>query len=519
MTTHRRCFKLTKFQDEKRMIFDGRTFSEEKKNVVLNKMHEKKKLHWQPVVALIGAAIIAFLIWFIPMPEIDMKHAFTEKSIEQAYFDLYSPDGFPGVVKYVELSKFDKDDAILITKVGTENNQFYVLYYAKFEEGKWNFLGSRGFREYNEESVNPYEELRTNIGNETLFVGAYHKDNTPERIIVGKEDVEFIHVKDLPPFWVEKVNSMGTPVYFVENHTRKRVMKFGIYETKSLDVIEELPTDFVMPSVDEMHGGYDTYYDYRLVVDFDAYNNTEPYSGDVVLLKNGDFARIIASEKNGSMPMEITVTEGSILINGSFTPVPYMMGHFNGKNTIYDNSTSRTYRLNEGQYFVKSDNWSSVNGFEGIVKKEDITGKVKGYSLMTIQPNWPVEVVKGYSDFQKNHDDKVLKDLDPKIIAIMQKYANYIGDYKTMYELYADSTIVRTYDDWVALINLSPSKASQQRLLYEADLIMRGTFNEKESKVEHIHSITKERKYALNMILENGVWKVKYETIINLNYD
>ena len=520
------------------MIFEGQTFSDEKKNTVIKRMHVKKKIHWKPAFAFIGVIAIALLIWFNPLSEFEKKHAFTEKSLVQAYYDSYSPDGFPGEVKYVELGKFEESDAILITKDGSEDNTFYVLYYAKFENNKWGLHDSIGFREYDPDQYNPYDTLRAfgdlngtttlNVGSVSMsstkgdaimYVGAFDKDKMPERVIVGQKDVEIYDVKGLPPFWIEKVNSAGTPVYFVENHTRKRVIEFDVFERNSLDVIEELPTDIVVWGSSDMHGAYDTYFDYNVVVDQGAYNYNNPDNGDVVLLKNGQFARILVTYENGTLPLEVKLTEGTVLLNDYFMSTPYMMGHFNGKNTIYDNSTDRIYLVNEGQYFAKADNWANSEAFEGIIMKEDIVGKVKGYSLMTIRPNWPEEMIGAYDNYKRAYNDAALKDIEPKLIAVMQKYAEYIGDYRTMYELYADSTVTRSYEEWLQFVNKEPSEAYKQRLLYQVDLLLRsGAMNEQEGKLEHIHPLTNERKYAVNMERENAVWKVKYDRIINLNY-
>lgn len=513
---------MTKFQQEKDTIFSGVQFSEQKIDEVVNAMAKKPRRNLIPAFAFIGVAVVAMLLFLLPSNLFETKHAFTEQSFEQAYHDIFTNDDGNQIL-YTELNRFEDNDAIVIVRYRSESDEYFILRYAKFEENEWKFYGSTSVDFYDEEQQIPYQELLTNLENESIFFGAFRNGQAPNRVIVGKEDAELIKIKNVGQFFVEKANSSGTPVYFVKKNTRERVTSYGMRGANSLPVLEESENDFVIMAGDEMLGAYDTFYDYWLIVDPTAYENAEPKSGDVVYIRNpqtGDkvLTRIITDGNNAP---NVAVTEGSILLNGygNFLSVPYMIAHFNGESAIYDNSNPRSYVLMPHQYFAKSDNWGSQQAHEGIIIKEDIIGKVKGYSLMMIEVNWPVEVLKGYDDFRAGYDAEVLKHMEPVQIALMQKFAEYVGDYRTVFELFGEEGRTRTYEDWSQMINLDMTKSMKQRILYEADLLVRaGSFNEKKQRVEHIHPITGETKYAVNMVKENGAWKIKYETVINLNY-
>ena len=509
-----RCFKLTNFQDERKQIFRNSTFSEHRKEAVLEALQPKKQKYWLP--SIIGIAVIATLLFLVfnPITQTEVIQAFTEKSLEESYFAMYEEPPENEEILFMKLGVFEDNDAIIITNYDEDFTSFGVRY-AYFEENDWKFDGMAGFGDRSKDSQINWEMLRGQT--KTIFVGVM-PDNV-DRVLVGNEEAPVYNVQKMPRFWLTDVQSEGTPVYYVKNNEPERIpdMYWGINLT-ALDVLEA-STDYYIHhfTTDEMNGPQDSFSDFPLVIDKQIYVNNKPNSGDVVLVQtdNGPYlARVIT---NGD-EVEITITEGTILLNGfSIYAAPYMMAHINGKNNMYV-PDERVYNVPADQYFLKSDNWGSSYQVEGVYTKDKIIGKVIGYSLMDVTFNWPEEVTSLYSAYVANKNDETLRDVTPVHVAMLQKYAKSIGDYETVYALYAESTKVRTFENWYELNKPSDTKQLRQWSIYEAHLLQNATFEEEKNQLLVMDERTKERKFSMNMVKENGVWKTKYETIINLNY-
>ena len=249
-----------------------------------------------------------------------------------------------------------------------------------------------------------------------------------DKVYVGEEEAPIYEVAKMPRFWLSDAQSEGTPVYYEKNNDRERIhdMDWGI-NLSALKVVEASDENYIHNiATDEMNGIQDSFTDFPLVIDRQIYLNSEPNSGDIVLVHTNkdtyQLARVITSGDE----IEITITEGSILFNGFFTSIPSMTAHIDGNNNIYVPGT-RVYNVPAGQYFLKSDNWGSDYQVEGVYPKDKIIGKVVGYSLMDIKINWPTEVTTLYNAYVTNKNDETLRDVSPVEVAMLQKYAKSIG--------------------------------------------------------------------------------------------
>ena len=501
---------MTNFQDERKQIFRNVTFSGQRKEAVLEKLQPKKRKHWFP--SIIGVAVIAIVLFLIvnPLTQTEVSQGFTENSLKESYMSLYEEPPENEEILFVKLAVFEENDAIIITNNDGDFTSFTV-HYAYFEDNDWKFDGLTSFGEWPEESSINWNILRGQT--KTIFVGVMPDD--VDTVYVGEEEAPIYEVAKMPHFWLSDAQSEGTPVYYEKNNVRERIhdIEWGFNNLIALKVVEANDNDYIHFATDEMYGAQDTFTDFPLVID----RNSEPNSGDVVLINTNDESYQLARVITRGDEAEITITEGSIIQNGFFTPHPYLTAHFNGKNNIYVPGT-RVYNVPAGQYFLKSDNWGSNYQVEGVYSKDKIMGKVVGYSLMDVTFNWPTEVLSLYNQYAKDKKDETLRDVSPVQVAMLQKYAKSIGDYETMYALFAKSTTVRTFDEWYALNKSTDTKQTRQWSIYEAHLLQKATFNEDQNQLLVIDERTKERKYAMNMVKENSVWKVKYETIINVNY-
>ncbi len=505
---------MTNFQDERKQVFSDIAFSEQRKEAVLEALQPKKRKYWLP--SIVGIAVIATLLFLLVNPlnqtEEDIQAAFTEQSLKDSYLALYEEPPENEEILFAKLGVFEDNDAIIITNYDEESANFSVNY-AYYEDDDWKFDGRTSLVKSSEDSQINWTMLRSQT--KTIFVGVMPDD--VDRVYVGLEEAPVYNVPKLPRFWLTDAQSEGTPVYYVKNNERERIPDYFFSNLTALSIVEAGSEDYIHYfGADEMNGPQDSFMDFPLVIDNQIYMNNKPNSGDVVLVKTNQGTQLARVITNGD-EVEISISEGTILLNGfNFTSVPYMMAHTDGKNNIYVPG-NKVYNVPAGAYFLKSDNWGSKYQVEGVYTKDDIIGKVVGYSLMDIKFNWPTEVTSLYNEYVTNKKDETLQNVSPVHVAMLQKYAKSIGDYETLYALYAESTKVRTFEDWYALNKPADTKETRQWSLYDAYLLQNATFDEDENQLLVFDERTKQRKFSLNMIKENGVWKVKYETIINLN--
>ena len=509
---------MTNFQDERKQVFKNVTFSTQRKEAVLEALQPKKRKYFLPFI--IGIAVIATMLFLIinPLSKVDVNEnqAFTEASLKESYLAMYEEPQENEEILFVKLGAFEKNDAIIITNYDEEFTSFTIRY-AYFEDNDWKFDGMTSFGKQSEESQGKINWNMLRGQTKTIFIGVMPDDI--DKVYVGEEEAPIYEVAKMPRFWLSDAQSEGTPVYYEKNNDRERIhdMDWGI-NLSALKVVEASDENYIHNiATDEMNGIQDSFTDFPLVIDRQFYLNSEPNSGDVVLVNTSNDSYQLARVMTSGDEAEITITEGSILYNGFFTSTPSLTAHIDGKNNVYVPGT-RFYNVPAGQYFLKSDNWGSSRQVEGVYSKDKIIGKVMGYSLMDVTLDWPTEVVSLYNQYSKDKKDETLRDVSPVQVAMLQKYAKSIGDYETMYALFAESTTVRTFDEWYALNKSTDTKQTRQWSIYEAHLLQKATFNEDQNQLLVIDERTKERKYAMNMVKENGVWKVKYETIINVNY-
>ena len=506
-----RCFKLTNFQDERKQVFQNVTFSTQRKEAVLETLQPKKRKYWFP--SIIGVAVIVTVLFLIvnPLNQTEVSQAFTENSLKESYMSLYEEPQENEEILFVKLGAFEENDAIIITN-NDGNFTTFMVQYAYFEDNDWKFDGMTSFGKQSEETQGKLNWNMLRGQTKTIFVGVMPDDI--DKVYVGEEEAPIYEVAKMPHFWLSDAQSEGTPVFYEKNNERERILDMDLnIKLSALKVVEASDNDYIHVATEEMYGAQDTFTDFPLVID----RNSEPNFGDIVLVHTNNDSYQLARVMTSGEEIQITITEGSILFNGFFTPYPYLIAHFKGKNNIYVPGT-RLYNVPAGQYFLKSDSWGSPHQVEGVYTKDKIIGKVVGYSLMDVTLDWPTEVVSLYNKYAKNKNNETLSEASPVQVAMLQKYAKSIGDYETMYALFAESTTVRTFDEWYEQNKLTDTKQNRQWSVYEAHLLQKATFNENQNQLLVIDERTKERKYAMNMVKENGVWKVKYETIINVNY-
>lgn len=508
---------MTKFQEDKQKVFEGISFDESRYSKIIELSHEKQKTFktFRIVYAVMTCILLIGGAYLLSQMSGNVQ-AYNETSLEQAFKESYV-DIEDYEIIHQKLNVFNKKDGAVF--IHTTQYEFAVAY-AVFEKKKWTF---KNFQYLN---IRDENYARVTIDENEYFVfSIFNQKEEPAKILIGNEEVKIEQMKKDFSYFIQPLASIGMPIYYFENHKRVRATQYKfVIKRDDLPLVTKDEDDIVdLFGATGMDGIYGSFYDFPLLIDPKAYDTEAPQIGDVVAFNvDGElkYSRIIAPYNfyYGKDQVNIAIEYGSILIDDMFFDnEPFNYSHINGSTSIFDQSEVRKYVVHKNEYFVKSDNWQSNEGFEGVIQESAIIGKVKGYSLSDITFTWPEEVVSTYKLFKETYNDEVLINASIQEIALMQLYAQYKDDLETWYKLHANSSLNRSYEEWHEMINYTPLTVEQKKKIeYEANLIMRSIVNEDVGIILYEDNY----EYAVNPIIiekefikENGIWKAKYEKI------
>lgn len=508
---------MNEYQKERENVFQNTAFSENRKLAVLNELTIKRKVKWQPIFAFFAFATIASFFIFTSTPN-DLTQN-SDRSTLEGYFDsIYSYDNEQEEKMKLLFKKeniLQKNDAVILSYYPSQK-EFYYIHYLLYENDEWRIKDSTGIH-HTKNGVN-FNVLK--YDNNFIYVGPMNNVLPDKTVYVGNKEAIVLKDKQIQPIWIQKGNSYGTPVFYKASNELTRLVQYehSLSFTSAgspLPVLEAIGDYSVIQyKSSSMYGAQDNYTEYPLVIDHLYYKEYEPSIGDVIMIERNGIPQIVRIKGRG--PSDLTVSEGSILTDGFFMDVYYMMAAEEGNIHVdYTNMVNRQYSLLENQYFVQSDNWASDEFYEGIIVENEIRGKVAGYSLMHIEPNWSQEEINLYNEYKKDQDQSLLKDINAKTIFRLQKYAITLKDYKTAYTLFDQDSIGISYEKWAESMRENTSLPSlMKRYIYEAHLISNAS--EDKSGKDIIFTNPKTEKKLATVNFKDGVFKVKYEQVTDL---
>ena len=509
---------MNKYQEERKEVFKNIAFSSDRKEAVLDTMNHKKKVLWQPIAAFVTVACIALFFLLINKEESSLNKSAADRSTLEGYFEsIFNSDNDQDekmTLLYQQKNIFQENDALIISTYPTGRTTYYIHYLIN-ENDEWHMKGSTSLFYEKDEYTRNFNILE--FENNYIFVGGLGDDLSNTQVYVGKKEAIILNDKSIHPFWLQKGGSSGTPIFYKSGNNVVRVMQFDFSLGRTTLPMIEAVGDYAIYQDKSyaMHGIEGDYMEFPLAIDRAYYNEKSPSLGDVVLIEKDGVQKLVRIKGIG--PSEITVKEGSILIDGKFIDMNYMIASENGNIHVdYSNMLEQKYILNENQYFVQSDNWASEDFYEGIVMKEDIIGKVIGYSLLDIEPNWTDEEINLYEEYKKDLNDRLLVNIDPQTIYRLQKYAITHDDYRTAYALYDEDSLTTSYKKWAESESAVNTKLAsmRKRHIYDAYLIQEAV--ESENGNETIFTKINTSRIVATFVYKNGIYKVKYEQVTDL---
>lgn len=503
---------MNRFKQEQQEIFGELRLSDEKKKKVLQ-MTQKKRYRWVPIGAV---AVFSVVCFFLVMNGFKADKGYSQAGAIAAYEEFLQKErnNMQVDIRHVKLSFNQKNDALIVGIYDQGESEVYYFQYMIYEDNEWEFglSGGAGIRadKMNEEPLNwTYEDYHGENG-EVIFAGKL-KDGT-DSIIVGEKEIELFTI-DRDKIWVALVPSVGTPVYLVKDGVKKRAE-----QVPRPDIITELPIvyelvgdDYVLSyEKDTMHVYGEEYSQFDIVVDPDYYEKNAFNFTDVVLVEGRDgpeVVRIQATNEMGSHGVSVKKEESSIVINEIGILEPYGWAKAEGYPDYKTSETVDYGQMAEDELFVHPDNWLS-DGVQGYIKKDQIIGKVLGYSIAGIETSWSSAEVTLYEEVKQKGYIAAAK-AAPKEVARVQLYALLQADYKTAHALTSDISYERleNYFKEIKQVNL------KHYFSYYAYMLEMAEFNIIEEKLIVESSQTGKEIFEWEMARDGG-WKVKFKSTV-----
>ncbi len=502
---------MNKFKQEQRDVFGELKLTEERKKEVLQAV-EKKRNSWVPAGVV---AVLSVLCLFFIMNGFRSDEGYSQAGAIAAYKQFLQEEqsNMQVDIRHVELPFERKNDAIIVSVYDQGDSEVYYFQYMTFKDKKWSFglsgvIGQKPSKTelgYSSWTYYDYHEKNGDV----IFAGVLKDD--ADKMVVGEKEVKTFTI-DWEKIWIALAPSSGTPVYTVKDGVKKRTEQYrrtGF--TSEPPIISELVGDNYAISYkkDTMHVYGEEYTQFDIVIDPDYYATTPFNTTDVVLIegKEGpEVVRILATYDMGSHGVSVKKEESSIIINDIGILEPDGWARAKGQPDYKNNSIIDYGEMKEGEIFVHPDNWLS-DGTQGYIPKNQVIGKVLGYSMTDIETTWSPEELSLY-DKVKQKGFVAAANADPKEIARIQLYALLIKDYKTAHTL----TSGISYEQMEKYFKETKNRNLDHFIRYYAFMLEKAEFNKTREKLI-VKNPYKEEIFEWDMVRDEG-WKVKFATAV-----
>jgi hypothetical protein len=500
---------MNRFKHEKQGIFGDLRLSDEKKSAVLHGV-KKKRSRWVPIGA---AAAISVICLFFLMNGFRNDEGYSQAGAIAAY-EKYLKEEMDDMhvdIQHVELPFDRKNDAIIIGIYDQGDSNVYYFQYMTYKDGEWTFglSGAAGHQSNKaaEENISGTYVDYQDVNGDIIFAGMLKDDI--DSIVVGEKKVKTFTI-NWDKIWIALAPSRGTPVYTVKDGEKKRVEQFSSsdFTTEPPIVYELVGNDYALSyDKDTMHVYGEEYTEFDIAVDPDYYDKNPFNYTDVVLIEGKDgpeVVRIQATNSMSSTGVFIKKEESTILINGMGILEPYGWARAKGYAEDYKASETVDYgQMGDDELFVHPDNWLS-DGMQGYIKKEQVIGKVLGYSIADIKTSWSSAEMALYKDV-KQRGYAAAKEAGPKEVARVQLYALLQEDYKTAHSV----TSGISYERMKNYFNEIKHDNLKHFISYYALMVEKATFTESGEKLVVESAQSGKELFEWEMVRDGG-WKVKF---------
>lgn len=502
---------MNNFQKERDELLSKKGLSAEQKRAVIEAVHTKtpRNKKWMPAVAVAGVLAAGLFLMMIEQSE---EQPVTSK-IEQvqasgSFAESYEKEwqSHASEVLYEGHRVRSNNDEFLILKEDKEGEIVYQFVFGYFnaEQQRWKV----------DERMSLYDKYPTKatifpLAGANMKIGIVQNDQV-EAIYVGDEQATIVESNAGQRVWFAFAARPETPVYESIAGQKSRIMNLNSRVNSVVPIIEPVASSLqtIHYKKDTMHRGNEEYTKFPIVLD-PYYYAQEAYAvGDVIAYeKDGELevSRILATNEGKLRLVDDTLVNGDYIqeLDGTF----YTWPTYAGDNAIYKGLSKDYKKVHPDELLVIPDNWAS-DGYQGIIKKEQLVGKVVGYDLTQLTNTLTVDELTLFEQLQRSRTtiDSLVKDVSVNTVVRLYLYANYVDDYELMYALLEKSADVPAFEQWQQRVE----KTSKYHLLKDIYEMGFAQLTKDQSKLRFTDPVSENILRQYKVIKTAQGWKVVY---------
>ena len=445
---------MNDFQKERDKLLSKRGLSDQQKRAVIEKVRTKepKNNKWAPAVAVVGVlAAGSFLLLSDqesePFVTSEKEQVQPSETYAQSFLNYNHKQ--QAEVLHEKRHVLLQNVSFIIVKDSIDGETQYHLAFGQYNEQQKTW-------EHQDHIVLIEKYLPTltkfSIGRGQLVVGVIRNEQV-EAISVGDEEATIVQTKAGQRLWYSFENSYFKPVYEVINGKKQRLA--GEFQTRIDSVVPIIdPVNSSLQTIhyekNTMHRGNEEYTQFPVIIDPYYYAQGSYQVGDVIAYEqNGELqiTRILGTNNN-----DIHLIEDTLVNRGNVQEIEnrfYTWPTYDGDTGIYKGLAKEFDKPTRDELLVIPDNWAS-DGYQGIIKKEQIVGAVRGYDLKQLTHTLTADELMLFKQLQRNRTtmDALVKDVSVNTVVRLYLYANYVDDYEVMYALLDKTADVPTFKQW-----------------------------------------------------------------------
>lgn len=502
---------MNDFQKERDELLSKKGLSAEQKLAVIQEVHTQapKNKKWMPAIAIVGAlATGSFLLLSEQGEEQRVTSKNEQVQANGSFAESFENEGqsYSSEVLYEGHRLRSNNDEFIIVKEDRDEEILYQFAYGHFnaKQQRWEV----------DERVVLHDKFPTKatcfpLNGALMKIGIVQNDQV-DAIYVGDEQATIVESNAGQRVWFAFAARPETPVYESIAGEKSRIMNLNSRVDSVVPIIEPVAAGLqtIHYKKDTMHRGNEEYTKFPIVLDPYYYAQEAYVVGDVIAYeKEGELevSRILATSEGKLRLVDDTLVNGDYIqdLDGTF----YMWPTYAGNNAIYKGLSKDYKKANPDELLVIPDNWAS-DGEQGIIKKDQIIGKVIGYDLTQLTNTLTQDEVKLFEQLQQNRTniEALLKGASVHEVVRLYLYANYVDDYELMYALLEKTADVPAFEQWQQRVE----KTSKYHLLKDIYEMGFAQLTKDQSKLRFTDPVSENILRQYKVIKTAQGWRVVY---------
>lgn len=503
---------MNDFQKERDELLSKKGLSSEQKRAVIEAVHTKtpRNKKWMPAVAVAGVvAAGSFLL--LSDQESEQRVTFEQEQLQpsETYAQSFKDNNHKqhAEVLHEQRHVLQQNDSFIIVKDLVDGETQYHMAFGQYnaQHKKWEHLQ---YVVLTENYLPTFTKF--SIGRGQLIVGVIRNEQV-EAISVGDEEATIVQTKAGQRLWYSFENSYFKPVYEVVNGKKQRLAgEFNTHIDSVVPIIEPVNSSLqtIQYEKNTMHRGHEEYTQFPVIIDPYYYAQESYQVGDVIAYEQDgtlQISRILGTSNN-----DIELRDDTLVNVGNDQEIKdrfYTWPTYDGDTGIYKGLSKEFDKPTRDELLVIPDNWAS-DGYQGIIKKEQLVGKVVGYDLTQLTNTLTDDELTLFKQLQSNYTtiDTLVKGVSVNTIVRLYLYANYVGDYELMYALLDKTADVPAFEQWQQRVE----KTSKYHLLKDIYEMGFAQLTKDQSKLRFTDPVSENILRQYKVIKTAQGWKVVY---------